>query len=81
MTLKQNEVIQSVLKEMKGKAYVILFELLNEKEFIEYYQVHYSDRKEHALGFVEWNVKDIEGKSNPEVARSMLYEQRQVFHT
>lgn len=53
---KQNDAISSILKFMKGKAYVIIFELCDEEEQTAFYQVRYNDKSGCALDFKQWTA-------------------------
>ena len=58
-TQKQFDAIHSIIKnEMKGKAHIIIFDLLNEESITAFYQVRYNDRHSLAIDFKQWTVTE-----------------------
>lgn len=57
---KQDEAIQKCLasKELSNRAYIILFDLLDEEEQTAYYQVRYNTKNRLALDFKQWTVQE-----------------------
>jgi len=75
---KQNEAIQKCLasKEFHDKAFIILFDLLNDEEETAFYQVRYNDRSRLAMDFKQWEVKstldDLDKKGVYDNARGFV---------
>jgi hypothetical protein len=56
---KQSEAIQAYLKGIKDKAYIVIFDILDEQESTAFIQVHYNDQTRVAMDFKQWDIREI----------------------
>jgi hypothetical protein len=56
----QSQAIQRVIDSMKGKAYILIFDILDQNEDTAFYQVHYNDKTRVAMDFKQWTISKIE---------------------
>ena len=75
---KRSEAIQGYLKGIKDKAYIVIFDLLDEHEDTAFYQVHYNDRTRGAMDYKQWTVSkdkndELFNVSAQELVRSFVH--------